>query len=484
MKVQERADMGGVSVELVAERILLAALREQDAAEVARAARERAEFLTAESLRVGVSLDQELTYAAIAGVALPGLDAWCIVDVVESGGGLRRLAVMHPDEDKHVVARMLAEQWIPDANDPIGIPAVRRAGNVRLLANGAADLIAAAARDEETRRIVERLGVGTLLVVPLMSHDELIGAITFVGRSRSLIYSDDDIELADRLAMRCAQALDGARLYAVAKAASARAAAAEQAAESARALAESANETKAHFLSSMSHELRTPLNAIGGYAQLMELGIRGPVTPEQSSDLASIRRNQLHLLELVDAVLQYAQIQAGRRVYDASTVSLSDLTTGIDAFVKPQLLAKRIQYTHDCGRGAMLVIADASKVRQILVNLLGNAIKFTPAGGHIELRCIADVTPERGAGGHAVLTYAVQVSDTGPGIPTDKIASIFDPFEQVLARELTSSDVGVGLGLAISRELAHGMAGELRVASVLGKGSVFTLVLPAADDAR
>ncbi|MEO7456548.1 MAG: ATP-binding protein [Gemmatimonadaceae bacterium] len=483
MSERSRAEPTSVPLELVTERILLSALREQDAADVARAARERAEFLAAASLRFGGSLDQELTYAAIANVALPGLDAWCIVDVIETGGGLRRLAVVHPDIDTQIVARTLAQRWRPEADDPLGIPAVRRAGNVRLLVEDPMELIAAAARDAETHRIVERLGIGPLLVVPILLREELIGAITFVGRSLSLVYSADDIEVADSLATRCAQALEGAWLYAAAKAASAHAAVAEQAAESARAVAESANATKAHFLSTMSHELRTPLNAIGGYAQLMEMGIRGPVTAEQLSDLASIRRSQVHLLGLVDAVLQYAQIQAGRLVYEASQVSLCDITAGIDALVRPQLDAKHIEYVHDGGSGPMLVIADAGKVRQILVNLLGNAIKFTPAGGRIELRCIAGARTADGAGRDTALTHAVEVSDTGPGIPADKIAAIFDPFVQVLGRELTSPDVGVGLGLAISRELARGMAGELTVASVLGNGSVFTLVLPAAGPA-
>ncbi len=169
---------------------------------VARAARERAEFLAAASLRFGASLDQELTYAAIADVALPGLDAWCIVDVVESDGGLRRLTVLHPEAGENIVAGLLAERWLPGADDPLGVPALRRAGNVRHIVDGRVDLLGAAARDEETRRIVERLGVGMLLVVPVMLRGELLGAITFVGRSSTLVYSPDDIATAEALARR------------------------------------------------------------------------------------------------------------------------------------------------------------------------------------------------------------------------------------------------------------------------------------------
>jgi signal transduction histidine kinase len=473
-----------IPLQLVTERMLLAALREQDLATAAQAARERAQFLAEASLRFGASLDQERTYAAMAGVTLPGHDIWCVVDVLVQGDAVRRLNVVHVERDDAMITRALAEIWSPANEDPFGMAAARRARSVLSLGNVSAATVAA--RTERTRRILNELGIGGLLVVPIVMRGELLGAITFVSRVDALPFSADDNELAEALAMRCAQALESASLHAAVRAALADAEVARRdaedakiAAESARGEAEMANETKGRFLRTMSHELRTPLNAIGGYAQLMELGIRGPVTPEQRSDLASIHRSQAHLLGLVDAVLDYAQIGAGRIAYTSADVSLVDLVAGIVDFVSPQLAAKSIRFASDVGTCGMSVRADAGKVRQILLNLIGNAIKFTPVGGEIAMACIEGEGVDPSHDGQAPM-HAVRVTDSGIGIASDKIAAIFDPFVQVISRGLVSPDTGVGLGLAISRELARGMGGDLTVESNIGTGSAFLLTLPAA----
>lgn len=482
-----------ISHALVTERVLLSALREHDAAALSQLARQRAEFLAEASLRFGKSLDEELTYAAMAGITLPGLDAWCVVDVIEVGGALRRLAVVHPDPDKQDIARVLSDEWLPRIDDPIGIPAVRRAGR-RMLVTDVHDVLARAASDAHTLKLLWELGVGALLVVPISGQGELLGALTFVGRSAGVAYSEHDIKFAESLAARCAQALESARSYATARAALIEAAAAFHEAErareeaevaradaelarmdavAARAVAESANAAKAHFLSTMSHELRTPLNAIGGYAQLLEMGIRGPVTPEQQSDLASIQRNQAHLLGLVESVLQFAQVQAGHLLFAPSEVSIGELVTGLEGFVSPQMRAKDLHYECDVCDSDIRVFADPGKVRQIVLNLLVNAAKFTPRGGIITVSCAraAEATESAGA------MVAVSVSDTGPGIPNEDLQRIFDPFVQI-DRKLSTTVEGVGLGLAISRELARGMGGELTVRSDTGEGCTFTLTLP------
>jgi signal transduction histidine kinase len=461
-----------VSLRLVTERILLSALREQDATAAAEGARRRAEFLADVSLRFGASLDQELTYAAIAGIALPGLDAWCIVDVIETGGGLRRLAVVHPDEEKRDVAAALAGRWSPGAGDPIGVPAVSLSRSP-VIVTERTDLAGLAVTDDaDTLQVLRWLGAGSLLIVPIIAHDVLYGAITFVSRPQAPVYAPADVQLAEALAARCAQALESARLYAAARAAWADA-------ESARAESEAANATKAHFLSTMSHELRTPLNAIGGYAQLMEMGIRGHITPEQRSDLASIRRSQVHLLGLVDSVLDYARIGAGRVTYVMSDISLTDVVNGVQSLVAPQMSAKALHYVFETCDAPLMIHADTEKVRQIVLNLLGNATKFTPAGGRVTVSC-GEAPSAAIRGGKGPTLMSVRVTDTGIGIAPDKIDSVFEPFVQI-DRGLTSPDVGVGLGLSISRELARGMGGDLTAESVVGTGTSFTLTLtPAA----
>jgi signal transduction histidine kinase len=216
----------------------------------------------------------------------------------------------------------------------------------------------------------------------------------------------------------------------------------------------------------MSHELRTPLNAIGGYAQLMEMGLRGPITPEQREDLERIERSQRHLLGLINDVLNFAKLEAGRVQFFIARVPMNELLLGVEALVLPQLHAKGLRYVDagDCGN--MAVHADEEKARQVLINLLSNAIKFTPAGGQVRVACTEDEEQVR-----------IIVSDSGVGIPPDRLDAIFEPFVQV-DRGLTSRQEGTGLGLAISRDLARHMGGDLTATSIAGVGSNFTLSLP------
>jgi PAS domain S-box-containing protein len=243
---------------------------------------------------------------------------------------------------------------------------------------------------------------------------------------------------------------------------------ARAAAERAQAAAEAANRAKGEFLAVMSHELRTPLNAIGGYAELLELGIRGPITDAQRADLARIQASQKHLLGLINQVLNYTRIDAGAVRYDLAHVPLAEALMAAEALVLPQARARGLTLSiGDCPPG-LVARADPDKLQQVLLNLLTNAVKFTEAGGELRVTCA-----ERDA------QVAISVADTGVGIAAEKLASIFEPFVQV-DQGLTRAHEGVGLGLAISRELARGMGGNLVAESTRGVGSTFTLTLPRA----
>ena len=237
--------------------------------------------------------------------------------------------------------------------------------------------------------------------------------------------------------------------------------------EEARAEADTANRAKGEFLSVMSHELRTPLNAIGGYTELIEMGIRGPVTPEQRTDLERIRISQKHLLGLVNEVLNYTKLETGTVEYDIGDVPVRDAFSSAEALVMPQARAKGLELVLGETEHSLAVRADADKLRQILVNLLTNAVKFTEPDGRIYVDCERD--------GECI---CFRVRDTGIGIPQDKLAAVFEPFVQVRS-DLTRTQEGTGLGLAISRQLARGMGGNLVVESAPGVGSTFTLKLPA-----
>jgi PAS domain S-box-containing protein len=243
---------------------------------------------------------------------------------------------------------------------------------------------------------------------------------------------------------------------------------AREAAERARAIAEQANRAKSDFLAVMSHELRTPLNAIGGYAELMELGIHGPVTGQQKEVLDRIQRSQRTLLGLINQVLNYARIETGNVYYHIAPVMLHDVLRSAEGLVTPQILAKSLRFESAAHVHGVSVLADVEKLQQILLNLLSNAIKFTDGGGVVRVAIALDRDKAH-----------IRVSDTGVGIPSDKLEAIFEPFVQLDANYTRTTD-GVGLGLAISRDLARGMNGDLTVESVYGEGSTFTLTLARA----
>lgn len=235
----------------------------------------------------------------------------------------------------------------------------------------------------------------------------------------------------------------------------------------AHARAAEANMAKAEFLAVMSHELRTPLNAISGYVDLMSLEVDGALSEKQRASLARIQLNQQHLLSLIEDVLSFAKIEAGRLRIDVQTVLVHDVIQTLEAVVQPELQKKALTLSCEPCDTALSVRADPEKLRQILLNFLANAIKFTAHGGRI--RVGADQQGE---------SIRISVSDTGIGIPSDQIVRVFEPFFQV-EQGPTRRYPGIGLGLAIARDLARAMDGEVLLESTLGAGSTISLRLPA-----
>lgn len=241
-------------------------------------------------------------------------------------------------------------------------------------------------------------------------------------------------------------------------------------ARDARMMAEHANSAKTLFLRSMSHELRTPLNAIAGFTEILELGIRGEVNPEQLKDLARIKRAANYLLRLINDVLTVARLEGARPLHPIA-IAVNPVLAEVEGLCVNQARAKGVTLTATPLESDMHVTADAERLQQILLNLITNAIKFTRKGGSIAVTC-----------GCAAGMMRIHVRDTGVGVSPADIDRVFEAFVQVDRHLTTAAQQGVGLGLSISRELARAMHGDLTLESTEGVGSTFTLTLPLAPE--
>jgi signal transduction histidine kinase len=439
----------------IAERLLLGGLRAQDATREATEAGQRAGFLAAASQDLSRSLDIDTTRDIVRRSSLPRPGTWCIVDVIETNGSIHRLAVVHPDPTKAELAQNLAERWYPKPDDPDDVLTLTRlAGGQPLVitAESEAKLIAAV-HGAENLAILRKLGFRALIVVPLIVRDAAIGTITFVIPEGGEPLSEGEVSLAAELGRRCAVALDNARLY--------------HEVDVLRASADEANRAKGRFVENMSHELRTPLNAIGGYVGLLELAAQGPLNPAQRADLGRIKHNQEHIAALVTQILTFIRAESGRMEFHVVNVPLQPALEDVAELLDGPARARGLTISVEPTSSATTVWADADRVRQILMNLVMNAVKYSPSGaGKINLS--SEINGD---------TVRIHVEDSGPGIPADKLDAIFEPFVQ-LAEGLKERQGGVGLGLAISRDLARAMKGDLTVESTVGLGSRFTLTLP------
>jgi PAS domain S-box-containing protein len=424
-----------------------------------RRAQDASDLLAEASQLLSASLDYEATLRAVADAAVPRLGDWCAVDVVEDPAArewpprVQRLAVVHRDPAKLALAAELTRRYPTDWAAETGFANVLRTGTPFFIPEVMDEMLVAGARDEEHLALLRDLHFSSFMTVPLNARGLTVGALTLCMTESERHYDARDLELVEDLASRAAVAIDNARLF--------------REAERARAEAESANRSKSEFLATMSHELRTPLNAIDGYAELIELGVHGPVTPAQAEALLRIRRSQKHLLGLINEVLNYARLETGAVRYDLAVVDVEGAIAEVESLVLPQVHARSLVLETETG--PLSAFADDEKLRQILVNLLSNAIKFTDPGGRVGISA-----RRRDA------RVEIEVRDSGIGIAPDKLEAIFEPFVQV-GRALNNPSEGTGLGLAISRDLARAMGGDLTVRSAPGEGSTFTLVLPATD---
>jgi two-component system CheB/CheR fusion protein len=464
---------------LSARRINFAGHREQlvlvSIEDISPQAEKRKLFEAASASAFESAPDEDAIAAAVARLVVPAFADWCIVDTRNRDGQLRRAAVVHRDPNHAVLARQIAAEAFPSSAFPI-VKAVRTA-EALLFEDVPAALVEAVVQSVEgtAKRIAvpPALRPGSMIVVPLFASGRVFGAITCIATGSGKRYDMSDLATAEELGRRVGLALERGVLTRDALDARKVADEARGEAVTARYAAEAANQAKSDFLAAMSHELRTPLNAVSGYTELLDMGVRGPVTDDQHTDLLRIKRSADHLLHLINDVLSFAKIEAGHVGVDVVDVPATEIVAEVEALTTMQLVAKGLRYQRERCDADIIVRADPERVTQVLVNLMANATKFTPAGGQISIDCGVGLSE-----GDEPLVH-IRVRDTGVGIALEKLETIFDAFEQG-RRRLSDPTQGVGLGLTISRSLARAMGGDVTVESTAGAGSTFTLTLPRA----
>jgi signal transduction histidine kinase/PAS domain-containing protein len=412
---------------------------------------QRTHFLAETGVALGASVDYDAVLESITRLAVPTLADWCLVDIEDVNGALRRVAVSGPDPAGVERARRIAAA---DAAADHPLSQVLRTAEPMVVDEAPAamvdGLLGAAGHVARTPVPPAR----SLAIVPLRAGTRVRGVITFVAATAARRFMPGDLELAREFARRAALALENATLY--------------REAETARAAAEAANRSKVDFLATMSHELRTPLNAILGYAQLLQMDIHGALTDAQRRAVHRIEAGQRHLTDLINDVLHFAKLEAGHVHVTITDVPVQPMLAEIDDLISAQMRRRQLHYERRACDPGIAVRAEEGHVRQIVLNLLSNAAKFTGAGGSVVLSCDFDE--------HSV---RIRITDSGIGIAEEKRSVIFEPFVQ-LDSGLTRTAEGTGLGLAISRDLARAMYGDLEVTGAEGGGSTFTLTLPRA----
>jgi hypothetical protein len=414
---------------------------------------EEAQAYLAEASKVlSSSLDYQTTLASVAQLTVPELADWCTVHVIEEDGSIQQLAAAHVDPAKVKWAEELKNKYPLDLNAARGAAFTLRTGQSDLLPDISDELVVQAARDPEHLQLLRDIGFKSVMTVPLMVQDRILGVISFVSTAESQRrYDKVDLLLAEELGHRAALAVDNARLY--------------RAQERDRALAEAANRIKDEFLAVLSHELRTPLNPILGWAQLLKSRKYDEKTTIRALEI--IERNAQLQTQLIDDLLDVSRILQGKLQLEFQPINLNVVIAAAIETVRLAAQAKSIQIkTHlypDIGK----ITGNSARLQQVVWNLLSNAIKFTPKGGKVEitLQSIGD--------------YAqIKVSDTGIGIKPEFIPYVFDYFRQADS-QTTRKFGGLGLGLAIVRHLVELHGGTVWADSQgEGQGAVFTIELP------
>jgi PAS domain S-box-containing protein len=411
-----------------------------------KASEERLRFLAEASRVLSSSLDYETTLDRLARLAVEAMADFCLVDLVEDDGRIRRVAAAHADPARQPLAERLRE--FPPGPQSVGIPRVLRTGRPEVFPEVTEEMLPQLARGEEHTRLLRELGMKSSIAVPLIARGRTIGALTVSSTRPGRRYTDEDVAYAQEIAARAALAIENARLYA---------------------RAQEVNRAKDEFLATLSHELRTPLTPILGWTHMIRSGRLGET--EVSQGVRVIEKNSQSLSRLINDLLDMSSILSGKMRIERAPVELGAVVREAAETVRPQADARSVSVEVQTGDLRRAVVSgDRTRLVQVFWNLLHNAVKFSREGGRVRVRV-------RGADG----TARVEVEDEGDGIAAEFLPHVFERFRQA-DMATTRTHGGLGLGLALVKSFVETHGGSVRAESAgAGRGSRFVVDLPAVE---
>ncbi|HEY8492209.1 MAG TPA: ATP-binding protein [Dehalococcoidia bacterium] len=416
---------------------------------------EEQRFLAQAGTILAQTLDYEATLSAIARLAVPFLADWCLVDVLDAGGRLRRVALAHPNPEQEALGRRMEEHIRLDPDTAHGLPWVLRTGRPELHPVVTDEDLRQIARDERHLRLLRAVGMTSYMAVPLRAGGRVLGALSFISTDPGRRYGQQDLALAQMLADRAGLAVDNARLY-------------REAMEAVR--------VRDEFLTAASHDLKGPLTVIRGLAQHLRraaLGLDGTAAATLREGLDGIEDAAVRMSALIAELVDVAHLQMGRPLQlRRGPVDLVALARR--AVQEQQRTAARHAVRLEAAVPELVGSWDADRLERVLLNLLSNAVKYSPDGGEVLVTVAAEGGPERA---HAIL----RVEDRGLGIPPADLPHIFDRFYR--GANVAARIPGTGVGLAVARHIVEQHGGTIAAESREGAGSRFTVRLPLAPGA-
>jgi PAS domain S-box-containing protein len=409
-------------------------------------AEETLRFLAEASALLASSLEYETILERLAGLSVPTLADYCLIDVIEDDERVRRVATVHADPAKREAVRALRE-YPPDPAKAEGIASVLRTGEPLIVSDVTPERLRAITRDETHATLLSGLGLTSFITVPLLARQRTLGALTLASTGARRQYTLSDLSFAEELARRAALAIENARLYK---------------------RAQEANKAKDEFLATLSHELRTPLTPIIGWVHMLRSGRLREMDVTQG--LTVIDKNSQALTRLINDLLDMSSIMSGKMRIERAPVLLTEVVREAVETIRPQADQEgvRVEVSFDGCKAGDTVSGDHTRLAQVFWNLLNNAVKFSDEGSVVRVECVRASDTE----------VRIDVSDEGEGIPEEFLPFVFDRFRQA-DQSTTRARGGLGIGLALVKSFVEAHGGRASVTSAgTRRGSRFSVTLP------